>query len=447
MNRSTLHAILFCLLAATATGYPASEGANKASAAAISAAPFEAGTGSVDITPTGEVILAGSPTLKKTSTVAIPLFAKALVISASGQKVAIVTLDTLKYPMSLALEARKRIEQNTGIPVGNVIICASHTHSGPLWTSYKDRLITPICEAVNMANRDLEPCKLGVSKGKVEGLNENRRVVKEGTTWNRWQLPPAEAERYPAEGPADPEVEVLAVVGKDGRYKAILFNYACHAAYNHSLTISADFPGEVRKHVREQLGYDAPTLFLTGACGDVNPTIGTKGEDFAEKLGGEVLRCAGQIEFIAKPAVRIESRQEEIAGREHPVFNQADVALKWPGQVEHYQMSYASMKLQEKPAYPCPLTGIRIGDDFALVTCPVELFNGIGMSIKKQSPFKYTMVVEQTNGAHGYVPTAGAFAGGGYETWYGLHSYLSTQAGEIIEKESVDILKRLKSEN
>jgi len=81
------------------------------------------------------------------------------------------------------------------------------------------------------------------------------------------------------------------------------------------------------------------------------------------------------------------------------------------------------------------------------VTCPVELFNGIGMSIKKQSPFKYTMVVEQTNGAHGYVPTAGAFAGGGYETWYGLHSYLSTQAGEIIEKESVDILKRLKSEN
>ena len=89
-------------------------------------------------------------------------------------------------------------------------------------------------------------------------------------------------------------------------------------------------------------------------------------------------------------------------------------------------------------------TGIRIGDDFAIVTSPDELFCGIGMSIKKQSPFKHTMVVEQTNGAHGYVPTAKAFAGGSYETWFGEHSYLTTRAGEIIEKESLDILNRLK---
>ncbi|MCX7007123.1 MAG: hypothetical protein NTY53_07720, partial [Kiritimatiellaeota bacterium] len=73
-----------------------------------------------------------------------------------------------------------------------------------------------------------------------------------------------------------------------------------------------------------------------------------------------------------------------------------------------------------------------------------ELFCEIGMSIKKQSPFKHTMVAEQTNGAHGYVPTAKAFAGGSYETWFGEHSYLTTRAGEIVEKESLDILNRLK---
>ena len=66
------------------------------------------------------------------------------------------------------------------------------------------------------------------------------------------------------------------------------------------------------------------------------------------------------------------------------------------------------------------------------------------MSIKKQSPFKHTMTVEQTNGAHGYLPTAKAFEGGSYETWFGLHSYLSTKADEIIERESLDILTRLK---
>ena len=56
------------------------------------------------------------------------------------------------------------------------------------------------------------------------------------------------------------------------------------------------------------------------------------------------------------------------------------------------------------------------------------------------------MTAEQTNGAHGYVPTAKAFENGGYETWFGEHSYLSPKAGEIIEHESLDILQHLKNE-
>ena len=131
-------------------------------------------------------------------------------------------------------------------------------------------------------------------------------------------------------------------------------------------------------------------------------------------------------------------------GREHPELKEADIALKWPGQLEHYKKSFSDMKKREKPSYQYFFTGIRIGDDFAIVTNPDELFCGIGMSIKRQSPFKHTMVAEQTNGACGYVPTAKAFEGGSYETWFGEHSCLTTRAGEIIEKESLDILNRLK---
>ena len=95
---------------------------------------------------------------------------------------------------------------------------------------------------------------------------------------------------YPAEGPADPEFDVLAVIGKDGRYKAVVYNFACHAANTRELTVSADYPGDVQQYVQKHLGYEVPTLFLTGACGDVNP-IYSVGRDFlADKLGGEVVR-------------------------------------------------------------------------------------------------------------------------------------------------------------
>ena len=189
--------------------------------AATSSGYVDAGVGIVDITPTEPVVLAGSPTALKSSSVSTRLYVKALVLSAGGRKVAIVTLDTLKYPVELVVKVRRQIEKTTGIPASNVIICASHTHRGPLWSYYKDQLVTPIAEAVALAVRDLTPCRLGTSKGKAEGVSECRRVIKDGKAWNRWQLNPREADKYPAEGPADPEFDVLAVIGKDGRYKAV----------------------------------------------------------------------------------------------------------------------------------------------------------------------------------------------------------------------------------
>lgn len=404
---------------------------------------LDAGIGIVDITPSEEVTLAGSPSPKKTSVVKTRLYVRALVLSGSGRKVAIVTLDTLKYPVERALEARLKIEQATGIPASNVIICASHTHRGPLWPHYKDQLVTPITEAVTQAARDLTPCTVGMARGTADGLSQCRRVIKDGHAWNNWLLKPDEAGKYPAEGPADPAFDILALTGRDGRFKAVLYNFACHATNEREPVISADYPGDVEQQVRQQLGYDVPTLFLTGACGDVNPVPSIRRNRFGENLGGEVVRCLGQLEPIATPSLAIDCREFQMPGREHPVFNETEVARNWPGQLEHYRKAFDDMKKREKPGYQYFITGIRIGDDFAIVTNANELFCSIGLGIKKQSPFKHTMTVEQTNGAHGYVPTAKAFENGSYETWFGEHSYLSTKAGEIIERESVDVLTRL----
>src|SRR4051812_31161992 len=178
-----------------------------------------AGVGIVDITPTEEVTLAGSPSPQKTAEVKSRLYVRALVLSADGVKVAIVTLDTLKYPVEQVQLARAKIEEMTGISAGNVIICASHTHRGPLWPYYKDQLVTAIADSVAKAAHELAPCTLGMAKGKAEGLAECRRVIKDGHAWNRWQLKPDEADKYPAEGPADPDFDVLALKSADGKFK------------------------------------------------------------------------------------------------------------------------------------------------------------------------------------------------------------------------------------
>ncbi len=401
------------------------------------------GVSSVDITPQEPVILAGSPSPFRSESVSTRLYVKAMVLATETQKVAIVTLDTLKYPVEEVIRARRQIESAAGIPAGNIILCASHTHSGPLWPYYKDHLVTPITEVVTIAARNLTPCRLATSQAKAEGVSECRRVIKNGKAWNRWQLQSSEENKYPAEGPADPTVVVLAAIGDRGKLLAVVYNFACHAASNRERTVSADYPGEVQKYVQNHLGYAVPVFFLTGACGDVNPAQGVSMGQLGEKLGAGIMECLGRLQPIAQPSLSIDSREVPIPGREHKELAEAEIARNWPTQLEHYRNTFREMKSQARPAYRCFVTGIRIGADFAIVTNPTELFCGIGLRIKAQSPFRQTMVAEQTNGAHGYVPTARAFAGGSYETWFGEHSYLSTRAGEIIEKESRDILNCL----
>ena len=232
---------------------------------------------------------------------------------------AIVTLDTLKYPVDHVVRARRQIEKTTGIPAGNVIICASHTHRGPMWTYYKDQLATPIAEAVAIAVRDLTPCRLGTAKGKAEGVSECRRVIKDGQAWNRWQLTPSEREKYPAEGPADPEFDVLAVIGKDGRYKAIVYNFACHAANTRDLIVSADYPGDVQQYVQKHLGYEVPTLFLTGACGDVNPVYGVRRELFGESSAEK--SCGALDNSNPSPSRRLPWKAGKCTCREESIRN------------------------------------------------------------------------------------------------------------------------------
>jgi hypothetical protein len=406
--------------------------------------PFQVGVATVDITPKEEITLAGSPSPQKTSVVATPLFAKALVISTGEQKLVIVTLDTLKYPTDLVVKARARIEEEIGIPADRIMICASHTHRGPLWTYYDDRLIDPICRAVATAFSQLEPCKIGTALGSTEGVSENRRLIKGGEVWNRWLLPHSEQGRYPTEGPADPALGVLAVIGQDGKYRALLYHFASHPASTRDSVISADYPGHVQRHIDERIGYPVPTLFLLGPCGDVNTSASS--EIVGKAIGEGILKSLEGIELIRKPGLHVLGRELAIPVRQNPEFQEAELALKWPGNVEHYRKAFERMKKSQQPTYQCLFSGIAIGDDFAIVTNPFELFCEIGLTIKAGSPFRHTMVATLTNGARGYVPTRKAFDGKGYETWFGEHSYLSKEAGEMTGEVSANLLEELGKE-
>lgn len=408
---------------------------------------FNVGVGKVDITPTADPLpmLMGGSSPKPAESVSLPLYVKAAVISAGEHKIALVTVDILQYPSTQTDFAASQIERETGILAENVIISASHTHSGPLHNYYTDGLIGSIVEAVKEADKDLTPSKVGIAVTQVVGASRNRRLLVNGEVWNEWMIPAAHRSVLPAAGPIDPELQVLAAVTEDGKYKAILWNYAAHPTANNTPTISADYPGYVDKYVNEQLENDTMTLFLPGASGDINPgsmTSSIMGRIIANKL----VASLENIDFIAKPTIRIDHRKIQIPGRENQAFAVDDISTKWPSTIEQRRQSFIRRLLSARATYETNFTGITIGDHFAIVTNPAEFFAAIGLDIKKNSPFNDTMVIQQTNGDVGYVPTAKDFELKGYETWYGDHSFLSVHADEMIKNESLSILRDLHAE-
>ncbi len=94
---------------------------------------------------------------------------------------------------------------------------------------------------------------------------------------------------------------------------------------------------------------------------------------------------------------------------------------------------------------------IRVGD-WALVGLPGELFVEYALNIDARSPFQETAVMAYTNGVPGYIPTADAFAEGGYEVegayrfYCGGYTMLKPECEALILDAAGRLLARLTQE-
>ena len=84
----------------------------------------------------------------------------------------------------------------------------------------------------------------------------------------------------------------------------------------------------------------------------------------------------------------------------------------------------------------------RIDSNTVIVGLPGELFVELGLSIKKRSPFKNTIVMTVCNDKTSYIPTKKAYAEGSYEV---TNSILKPGSGEMLVETALGLLNELKT--
>ena len=399
-----------------------------------------------------------------------PLNARGLVLDNGSVRIAIVVVDSCMIPRDIIDAGRKKASRSTGIPAGNMLVSATHTHTavtvGGAFQSepeaaYREFLKDRIAQAVIGAASRLEPARVGWAVGNNARQVFNRRWFMRpgfqyvdpfdaGTDRVRMNPPPGNSKLLAPAGPIDPEVPVLSVQSRNGRPLALLANYSLHYVGGVAAGgLSADYFGEFAKQIMQRLGAeDVEPPFVgimsNGASADINninffePSVRRQPFEQIRRVASDVADSAHhayrRIEY--QDWVPLASSQAEIElGVRRPGRKELERARKileaaGPGPYRERRAIYAreTVLLAEYPArVQVRLQAIRIGD-LGIVSTPCETFVETGLAIKKESPLRPTFVIELANGYNGYLPTARQHELGGYETWRARSSYLSVDA-------------------
>src|SRR5438445_47566 len=107
------------------------------------------------------------------------LTVRALVLEQEGTRVAIVSADFLGFPAALGNQVRAAVKE---IPGDNILIGATHTHSGPDCYGFRDptgvsgrdekylaRVCARMAEAINEAVAKLQPARMKIATGEANG--------------------------------------------------------------------------------------------------------------------------------------------------------------------------------------------------------------------------------------------------------------------------------------
>ena len=452
--------------------------------------PLKVGAAEVIITPPVGSIIGHSYGIGISEGVIDDLYAKILIFEKEGVQAAFIVCDLISLPHELVLRTRGLIEMQTGIPASNIIMIATHAHAGPqmnpsFWNAvggepkkksreYYNNLPSKIVDGIQLAQEKLQHSRISVGSVKQNSVNFNRRfLMKDGTfNTNPGRLNPDIVRPV---GPIDPDVTVIYIESLDSEPIATLVNFALHVAIMGGRHFTADFPGTLSSLLAEVKGDEMVTIFTNGTSGNINHIDVSKPSLFNSReesvrigtiLAGDVLRAFPslreievnllgiQTNTVELPVPEVEPSETEWAkeiferygNRENPP-SFGDVVEAWRiidlsdlegGLQARHELTTTVPLIEGGGAIESEVQAITLGDELALVGFPGDAFVELGLAIKENSPFPFTVVSEQSgNGVLSYVPNRKAFSEGGYEV---ISARFSPGGGELLVEASVRML-------
>lgn len=411
--------------------------------------PWKAAAAKTIITPKEPSWMAGYASRKGPwESVLQDIHAKALAIEdEDGGRMVFVTLDLIGVPKEMRINIENLALKTNGLKPGQLLINASHTHSGPMMRvfippksggkvapnytmvpddqkdlrakqaiEYRVFLEKEIGNLITKTLSGLKPCTVDWSHARC-GFSMNRRTpIKDG--WKNFPNPDA---------PVDQEVPVLQIRSKEDKEKliAVMFGYACHATTMGTMEIHGDWPGFAQTYFEK----DHPgtvALFLNGASGDQNP-YPRRFVRFLERHGRSMATAIeAALETQSTPLkgpLRSSIAWPEIKYQAPPTRDELVERSKsksfWDASYGKFLLDTLDEKGSLPKSYPIPVQVVRFGNSLTFAAIGGEVVVDYALRLKKEfakktngSPVWFS---GYSNDVPTYIPSQRVLNEGGYE--------------------------------
>ncbi len=403
---------------------------------------MRAGFGATIVTPPLGISLAGYFRERLAEGVMDDLYSRAAVVEDDNTCVALVVSDVISIPDQDMEAVRAQITRRTGIPSRNVLIAATHTHTGPVTVPHYGQELDEdymrtwarlTAGAVEIAFRNRTEVRAGAGQGSLPGYAFNRRYhMKNGYVHTNPGVKNPQIDRVA--GPVDPSVTVLRFDDPDGLPIGVIVNFACHPDTTGGSLISADWPGAAAVKLAQMLqpptGKPPGVVVVNGPSGDLNhiDVSGSRANHWPPMpqhiglaVAAEAAKISAGIRTTGGGVVAAGNRTVPLRRVPMPVYVAAcQKALDDPavGNMEKMRarvsLERASEMAMEPEEFTVEVVGLRIGPA-VIASAPGEFFCELGMEYKKNVTVPYAMAANLACGYIGYIPTTRAFREGGYE--------------------------------
>lgn len=362
----------------------------------------------------------------------------------NGETVLLCGVDAMNMPDAVAQTVREEINKKTGLPINNIFLSASHSHStGDFSGEYKQMFIEFAVEAAEEALADRSVATIEVASGMAEDMTWVRHYIRaDGTKCGPNFGTSSTATVVGHVSEADCEFRIVRFVRKAADKKnVVLLNWQTHPTFTGGIStydLSADFVGVVRDYV--ETNTDSLVSYFSGAAGNLTPNSWVEGEtvtndyrEYGTLLGEKMVAAMETMNPVA--GVNVKTTETTVVGNcDHteddlvPKAEEIQTMFANNGNNREACTAYglpfgiegiyhangivsraARGATEDVPAWAASIGGV------GFAVAPYEMTDSNGIDIREASPFDMTFIVGYCNGYWNYIISDSAYEYTNYE--------------------------------